>query len=107
MTHFNNMANTRKASSFTLLILTQCSTKPQSAHALSSTMEGERVKTPGMGKQQLIATHMQQRLCPEAGNYVHYRLLCRQQNQQSSSSIPLDFPQAFMLTQTFTAFSEI
>jgi hypothetical protein len=102
------MANTRKASSFTLLILTQRSTKPQSAHALSSTMEGERVKTPGVGKQQLIATHMQQRLCPKAGNYVHYRLLCGQQNQQSSSSsITLYFPQAFMLTQTFTAFSEI
>jgi hypothetical protein len=60
-----------------------------------------------VGKQQLIVTHMQQRLCPEAGNDVHYCLLCRQQHQQRNSSLAQDFPQAFMLTIAFTAFSEI
>jgi len=61
-------------------------------------------RTPGVQKQQLIATHMQQRLF---GNEVHYCLHCRQQHQQSSSSLPLDFAQAIMLRITFTAASEV
>jgi len=58
---------------------------------------------PGVQKQQLIATHMQQRL---AGKDVHYCLYCRQQHKQSNSSVPLAIPQAIMLTLTFTALSE-
>jgi len=45
-------------------------------------------QTPGVQKQQLIATLTQQRL---SGNEVHYCLHCREQHQQSSSSIPVDF----------------
>ena len=50
---------------------------------------------------------MQQRLCPEAGNEAHCSLYCSAAQAKQQFDTRLDFREAFMLTKTFDAFSEV